>query len=287
MDVPVGVIQAPRQLQAADPEGVIYTVFLAALFVGVVGWLIFEAVRRRSALPILLLVGGAVTSLQEPMLDVLGLVWWPENLPGPAFTIFDRPMPYLVPIGYTFYVAGGAYVVYRLIAGGTSARKLFKVALALEAADIFFEMPWLSLGVYEYYGSQPFEVFEFPLWWAPVNGTAPFLAGLVLYVLLPRLEGWRIALAAAVPPLCWAGVYGASAWPTFAALNADVPEVVEWVAATVTMVIATAITWLIAQASASPLVRRLGAGTPAPDGGVAHDGRRGADELASPAPQAL
>lgn len=274
-------------MQAAETAGDVYTIFLAALFVAVAGWLIYEAVHRKTALPVLLLVGGAVTSLQEPMLDVLGLVWWPENLPGPAFTIFDREMPYLVPIGYTFYVAAGAYAVYRLIRAGMSARKLFQVALALEAADVFFEMPWLNLDVYAYYGEQPFEVFNFPLWWAPVNGTAPFLAGFVLYLLVPRLKGWRLALAALVPPLSWAAVYGASAWPIFAALNADVPAAVPWLAATLTVAIATAITWLVAQASAAPWARQLAEGTRQDDAAAGMTQGRSAEDLTTPAPQAL
>src|SRR5271156_2649557 len=93
------------KLEAAEPAGTILTAIILVGFVGVGIWLLIEAGRRRTGVLILLLVGGLVAGLQEPMIDELGKVWWPTNLAGPAFTIFSRPMPYLQPTGYAMYIA--------------------------------------------------------------------------------------------------------------------------------------------------------------------------------------
>lgn len=250
-------VPVPTDFQAAETAGLAFTIFLCVVCALGGGWLLFESVRRRDPLPAALFVGGAITCLQEPMLDLLGLVYWPENLPVHTFTVFDRPMPLIVPAGYALYVGPGSYAVYRLIRSGVTTRKLLGVALALEVSDVFFEMPWTALGVYTYFGPQPFEVLGFPLWWSPVNGTAPFLAGWLLSLAVPRLSGARRLLAGAIPPIAWATVYGAAAWPAFIALNADVPRPVVWFAALVTVAIASTMTWLIASAAGSyeePLV---------------------------------
>jgi hypothetical protein len=53
-----------------------------------------------------------------------------------------------------------------------------------------------------------------------------------------HLTGRSTAWAALLPPLAYAGVYGATAWPTATALNSDVSTPIRWGAAALTMVLA-------------------------------------------------
>jgi len=223
----------------------VFTLVIAAAFAGLAAWLLAEAIRRRSAIPLLALAGGVITCVQEPMLDVLGHVYFPANLPGPSFTAFGRPMPYFIPLAYGFYAGAGSYAVYRLLAAGTSRRRLLALALCVELVDVVFELPWTAQDIYAYYSAQPLEVLGFPLWWVPLNGNAPLIGGLVLYLGLPRVAGaWR-ALAAAAPPVGWGISYGSSAWPIFVAMNSGAPAGVRWLAAFATIGLAALVGWAV------------------------------------------
>ena len=68
-----------------------------------------------------------------------------------------------------------------------------------------------------------------------VNAAGPLLAGWLMYRLRDTLTGPRTAMVALLPPLAYAGVYGATTWPTTTALNSDSSGPIRWAAACVTM----------------------------------------------------
>jgi hypothetical protein len=49
-----------------------------------------------------------------------------------------------------------------------------------------------------------------------------------------------------LPPVAYAGVYGATGWPMFTMLNSDVPGVVRWAAALLTVGLCVAVTSIVA-----------------------------------------
>jgi hypothetical protein len=60
------------------PPQLIATAAMAVLVVAFASYAVVEVVRRRSCTLTLLLVDGAISYLNEPIDDVLGLVWHPE-----------------------------------------------------------------------------------------------------------------------------------------------------------------------------------------------------------------
>jgi hypothetical protein len=116
------------------------------------------------------------------------------------------------------------------------------MTIALEVYLALTEYPGLGMGIYEYYGSQPFKLFGFPLYWSFVNSTALFSVGVALHFLWPLVkdEGWkRLAVIPMAPVVMSAGMYG-SGFPVFLIINSDVPTWVEWLVGLLTVGIATA-----------------------------------------------
>ena len=177
-------------------------------------WLRNEAVKAQVTG-----LGGFILSLGEPMLDYLGHLWWPTNLPGPAFTGYGLNVPLLIPPCYAFFVSMTGYFAYRQFQRGLSVKGVFYVWLGILSTDFALEFPGVLTHVYKYYGQQPFYLGNFPLHWAWLNGTGFLVVGFLLWAAAPRLKGAQKALILLVPLFAFLGSYGMTAMPAFASLN--------------------------------------------------------------------
>src|SRR5579859_4627115 len=123
--------------------------------------------KRGSAIGIWLVLGGALTTLNEPIVDVLGKCWFPAIGSQVLLKAWGVSIPiYMVPV-YAWYVGGQAFLAYHLYEKGLSRRGLFGLYAAFAVVNMFLEIPGLNLPVpmYSYYGNQPLLLFRFPLWW--------------------------------------------------------------------------------------------------------------------------
>src|SRR3954454_17692279 len=70
----------------------LFFLFWAGLLVVVIAlpWAISRVVKHKDWLPLLALGAGFITSLGEPMLDLVGHLRWSTGLQGPVFTNFDK-----------------------------------------------------------------------------------------------------------------------------------------------------------------------------------------------------
>ena len=67
-----------------------------------------------------------------------------------------------------------------------------------------------------------------------------------LFHVLPRVTGvTRVAFCLLLPACAWGAIYGLTGWPTFVVFHSNVPEVVKWLAAVLTMSLAGLMTWLM------------------------------------------
>ena len=190
------LIEPPRGLDGPDTGNDIAVIVLLASIVGLLVWAI---VRREWLLPILL-AGAFAASLVEAQLDLLSRIWWAEDLTR-SYTMFDRPIPLMASLGYTMLVGGGTYSAYRLIVSGATRQRLLIVAGTFFVVESAFEMVWLNIGFYEYYGPQPLEVAGFPLYWGAINAVGAITAGYVVYLIRHKLQGSLMLAAFAIPPL--------------------------------------------------------------------------------------
>jgi hypothetical protein len=182
-------------------------------------------------------IGGLICSLLEPMLDHLGHLWWPTNLPGPAFVGYDLNVPLLIPPCYVFFIAMTGYFAYYKMKRGLSVAGLFTVWFCISMTDVIMEIPGTATQAYQYYGDAPFKILGFPLCWGWLNGTSMFMVGFLLWLVAPHLKGWNKALILLVPIVAMGGAYGMTAWPYFLALNWPMPVYAAWLWASFSLVL--------------------------------------------------
>jgi hypothetical protein len=229
------------------PQGwqVAYTIFLLVPLLVLGAWTLRLWRRQRDAVPVLCLLGGAVCTIFEPIVDILGLCWYPREGQWRLFETFGRPIPVGVLFGYTWAFGGLTVVAYRWIErrGVGSLWRLYPVFIAI---SIPFEVVANHTGYYVYYGNQPLRIFEWPAWWGPVNFAVPVGAAVFIRRVRPFLSGWRVLAVAAVVPMADGGVNASTAWPVWSALNAPgLPTPVVQAAGLATVGLALLLVWLV------------------------------------------
>lgn len=240
MGGPGVLASVPAPVALTMPAGweAVYTAAVLVAFVAMSA----NAVRLwradRDGLPLLLMAGGALCVFLEPMVDVLGLCWYPRGSGLELFELMGRPIPFLVLPGYTFFMGGLTVIALHTLRtrGATGLLRLYPLMILLELP---FEILANHTGVYTYYGQQPLRVGDFPLWWLFVNTMVPVVAAVVLRPLRRWLTG-SVAALVVVPllPAVDAGVNAALAWPTWTVLNSDVPMAVTQLAGLATCALA-------------------------------------------------
>lgn len=190
---------------------------LAALVYAVMDW-------RRSGKPsfLLMFIAGGAMFIVEPMIDTVGGCWFPANS-FVAFTAYGRPMPVWLCLTYFFYFGIGVGLVWRMMNRGLTATQLWRFYFGAIAADVAEEILLLHFKVYMYYGPQPLEVLNFPLWWCAVNGLTTMAAAAVVFRYQDYLmTGWRqlqvipVVLTVSTAVNCMVG------WPSWMAINTPV-----------------------------------------------------------------
>lgn len=224
--VPGDRLPVPDTYQSPEIAAVLFTIWAGGFGIAVIPWAIHRWLKQRDAVPSLMIIGGLLCSLLEPMLDHLGHLWWPLNLPGPAFAGFDLNIPYLIPPCYVFFIAMTGYWAYLRMKDGLDVKGVFTIWLLIASTDIILEIPGTATGVYTYYGDASFKILGFPLAWGWLNGTSMLAVGFLLWLVEPHLKGWNRAWIALVPVVAMGAAYGMIAWPYFMSLNWDMP----WIA---------------------------------------------------------
>jgi len=226
--------------------------------------------KERSPVLALCMVGGAFAAFMEPIVDVLGQVWFPRDGQWRMFETWGRPLPWFLVV-YVWYVGGQAFIAYRRLDRGARSRDIWQLYGIFFLIDVILETPGLYMNLYTYYGHQPLNFFRLPLWWPAVNAAMPIMAGLLIYLLLPYLRGWRVLALVAVIPAADGMANAAASWPTWSALNTRLPAVVVWSAGVVTCALACLMVQFMSLAAEAKNAAR----SPAPPAmAVARTGRR-------------
>ena len=239
------LLPANTPLTASDFDAWFF-LFWAGLLVVVIAipWAIRAYVKNRDTLPLLALGAGFLTSLGEPMLDLVGHLRWADNLHGPAFVNFGLEIPLLIPPCYALFMGLEAYWIYKIIQRGITTRHFFLLFAACGISDAIMEHPGVIMGVYEYYGTQPFEFYKFPFYWSFTNGVAICTIAVLFHFVWPLVKDdpWK---RLAILPL---GIIGTtmgefgSGFPVFLAINADLPTWLQWMIGSLTLVIS--VVWI-------------------------------------------
>jgi len=220
---PRGLLIPPVDMMM--PEGPQRAFILGNVLVCVLAAIAAERYRRRSgsAVGFLLLLAGAATVVNEPVVDILGLCWFADQGAIPLFKAWGVTIPaFMLPV-YCWYVGGQALLAYVQIERGVTSAQLFRLYGLFALVNVLLEVPGLNLGIYAYYGRQPFELLRFPLWWAICNALMPIVMAALVVRLLPHLTGWRRLLIVLLGPMAAGMTNGAIGIPVWVALNSGAP----------------------------------------------------------------
>jgi hypothetical protein len=223
-------------------------IFIVANSIVCVVALVFaERWRRKSgsAVGYGLLLAGAATVINEPAVDILGLCWFAARGSIPLFKAWGVTIPlFMLPV-YCWYVGGQAMIALAAIRRGSTTAQIFRLYGLFAVVNVALELPGLNMGIYAYYGNQPFEFLGFPFWWPICNALMPIVMACIVYFLLPHLEGWRLLLVILVGPMAAGITNGAIAVPVWVALNSGAPPWAAHLASLVSLVLGLTVAFLL------------------------------------------
>lgn len=240
---PPNILPSPGDFTASTTAEIIFFfVAGAAVVLFAVPWAIRAALgkgasmRRKNYVPLLALGSGLICCVVEPMLDMLGHLHWAENL-VPAFTNFGITVPALIPLCYVAFLGLEAHFCYFVIRNGAHF-KHFVMLLGLGiVTDAVMETIGINLGIYTYYGVQPFSFLNFPYWWGFINGGSFVTIGAIFAYVVPRIDGtrklWFLLLASPVGMMI--NYFGAG-WVHILLHNSTASTPVRWAGTTIMMV---------------------------------------------------
>jgi len=224
----------------------LFTLFIFAPLGAMVVFAVRMLVRDRDPLMLICIGGGAIAMLFEPIVDVMGLVWFPRENQWIAFEVFDRPIPLFVAFVYCWFVGGQGYLAYRRFARGVDMRALFQLWVAFAVCDIVIESPGVLADTYRYYGDQPFNPWGLPFWWGWVNAVMPLMVGALVLKLRPILgDGPKLLLLIPLVPMADGMANAATAWPIWLTLNTELGMVWTHAAAIASLGLAAIAVWVI------------------------------------------
>jgi hypothetical protein len=258
------VAQPPSGLEMNAVGQTIFTIGVTAVWVIAIALAVRHWRRHHSTVPLLMLVGGTICILFEPVVDVLGMCWFPRQNQWIGLEAFGRPIPMFMYPVYSWFVGGQAILVWYLLRRGMNRSQLWSCWFAIMAVNVVLETPGLLMDVYTYYGSQPFNPWGLPLWWAPVNALMPIVAGYLVYRIAPLLQGWKTLLIVALLPMADGIANAATAWPVWLTLNTNLGMAATYPAAILSFGLGAVLLWVVALG--------LPAGAPADAPERAHDG---------------
>jgi hypothetical protein len=198
-----------------------------------------EIARSRSVMLVLLLIGGAISYFNEPIDDVLGLVWHPVVGQWTVLDTFTRVPLWGLGI-YIVFFGGMPYLILQSLRRGVTRRQLWGWVGALAVVDVAVELPILASGIYSYYGDAPLRIGGFPVYWIVINAVGPLALAVLLLAAGNTFTDWRAVYLLFLPMVCDAAGSVAAGWPIFSALNAQASAPVRWLAAALTIAIGLA-----------------------------------------------
>jgi hypothetical protein len=213
---------------ASMPEP-LQTIFLWITIVGaaaVVIWSLALAMRHKSAVPPLMVLGGFFAVLLEPVVTFLGRAIHPVAGQILLFETVDRAIPWHIGLGYMAGFGAFYLTIYnRFMARTLSHGFVWKCAVISALGYFVGEAYFVSHGLWIYYDYQPLRIWSgtAPLTWNWLNTCCTMTAVTLMLFALPHLKGVAKIL---LIPLAISGAFmghmGAG-FPMYNAMNSNLP----------------------------------------------------------------
>lgn len=222
---------------------------VVALVVGVV-----HTRRTRSPLFIACAISGAVLYpfLVEPLGDMVVATWYPPNQAIIA-TVFDRPIPWFVFLGYAGGIPLVCVAAYELVRRGAPAQWLLLLAAAVSMAEVPIEIAGHHFGWMSYYGNHAV-VLGIPIYCLVQNGGMFVVVAWALAKVLPHIRGLSWVTIPFLVALCLPAYAIVATWPAYLAIHLGSGPVLGWTAG----LVATGLNLFVVVACAnSPTLAKL------------------------------
>jgi hypothetical protein len=230
------------------PTGeLIYLLFAGSAAALVALYALYLAATRRTAFPLLIVVGAFLTVLLEAPADVLGNAVHSQLGQRNAFTVRGAPVPWGVVLTYGFYAATLPVALFdRIKAQNLTPKFWWGAYVASLAAVCAVEQIPVHFGLWHYFGYQPFKIWEMPISMIFANAACVVVPALLVYKLYPVLTGWRQLLVVGVIPSGTMAGWAAASLAIVNALGTDTEanHGIVQLAAIATVGLSLLVTWM-------------------------------------------
>src|SRR5690606_9053023 len=129
-----------------------------------------------------------------------------------------------IPPCYIAFLGIKSYFCYFVIRNGARLPHFYMLLIIGIFYDALMETIGINMGVFMYYGYQPYQFLGFPYWWGFLNSASFVTIGVLLWYLVPRLHGLNKLWLLAVAPAGMMTAYFGVGWVHILAHNSDLPE---------------------------------------------------------------
>lgn len=221
----------PMPTDASPPTvpSVAFTTASAVMVLTLLVWWWVSGERRRGPVLPLFFLGIALSAIVvEPIFDNTLLYWYPPDNPLGVYAAYGRTVPWFVPIGYAWFFGGSSYILWRQFVRGVNRRKIWGWFGLLVVVDALATATAGWLGISGFYGDQPFMAGGINIWFAFADATAGLVGAVILYLLVPRLAGWKWLWLVMIPTASYGAVLGSVTSPVVLGLHSDWTTLGRW-----------------------------------------------------------
>ncbi len=222
----------PLQVNQIAPHfiQVYQIIWTAVMLVGVIAYAIYRLNCHKDSILLFTMGAGVIAFFNEANLEVLVHVTQPANGMMPVYWTYGMPIPLYLLIGYTATFPLVSYIAYRYLKKGLDTKSFILLWAAICLSNLAMEIPGVSMGAYVYQPPQMLTVLGFPLYNIWINGTSWLFSGVLMYLFVPVLTGWKRPFISLLPFFAFSTGWGIMDVPIVCALNiAGMPVWGQWV----------------------------------------------------------
>ena len=236
----------PRYMIVPQQTEMVFTVICFVGMLLTIAYMVIKIRQRGDLIPLYISIGALLAFFYEPFAHHMIWTYFPEQGQMTAIDVVGRKVPLFMVFAYVFYIA--PFVIFFLDwveKGITRKAWWISYAIAVVLAALFEELG-IFLGLWTYYGDQPYRLFGFPLWLgfgfisAFVYGYAAVAYGMMKN--LPKRVHWIIAPAG---PFVISGVHLGAILPATIALNTTMNMVWLYVWTTTSILLSLMFIWVL------------------------------------------
>jgi hypothetical protein len=220
------------------------TTFAALGAVGSFVYCARTAVGRRSALPLYLFIGGAMTTLVEPFIDTLGHAIFAQEDRISWTSTFGRHIPAYIGLILMFYVAPAYLALLGAFERGIPARRFGAICAGMVTATLVFEFVPMHYDLWRYYGEQGPQIGDMPIWFAFTNANGLIGTAVVLHLLLRVIPANRQFLLVPLMPALFLGVHTVGSTWGYLGINSATSQTAAYLGTIGACATCTALFWL-------------------------------------------